>query len=44
MWCESSFHIGNHELRVCKWNGTKYFPPSILVNPTGRFIPDEECG
>ena len=41
-WCASSFHIGNHEWIVQKWSGTKYIPPLVLINPTGRFIPDDE--
>ena len=42
MWCASSFHIENHEWIVRKWSGTKYIPPLVLINLTGRFIPDDE--
>ena len=41
-WCASSFHIGNHEWIIRKWSGTNYIPPLVLINPTGRFIPDDE--
>ena len=41
-WCASSFHIGNHKWIVRKWSGTNYIPPLVLINLTGRFIPDDE--
>ena len=41
-WCASSFHIGNHEWIIRKWSGTNYIPPLVLINPTGRFILDDE--
>ena len=40
MRCASSFYVGMHEWRTCKWCWTKCDPSSVFGNLTGTFLPN----